>query len=181
MHWRCTPHHSRACPMRDAGRVDNLAPMQIELLSDRYLDQFKEMFVDYFVSDLKAPFAPEVIRDQIAPKPAEASAAGYAPVLLAVDGDRAVGFIQFQIDSEESDWNDRPGWGFIRECYVRRDYRRRGVGTALVQTADASMREAGASRAYLTCEDNFAFWESMGWERTGQTAPNGGEVLELAL
>ena len=43
------------------------------------------------------------------------------------------------------------------------------------------MKESGATRAYLTTEDTFDFWEALGWEKTDEMAPNGGIVMEKTL
>lgn len=155
--------------------------MQIELYEDRHREQFSEMFVTYFVDDLSAPFPEETIRTEIVPKFTELSIKKVAPILIATHEGEAVGFVNFQIDSPASNWNERPGWGMLREIYVRRDLRRRGLGTMLATIATRVMAESGATSAYLTADDGFAFWEAMGWTKTPEVAPNGGTVMEIDL
>lgn len=155
--------------------------MQIEQFTANHRAAFEDMFVDYFVNDFGAPMTPDVIREQICPKLITSSERGISPLLIALQDDKPIAFVSFQVDSEQSDWNDKPGWGFIRECYVRPELRGHGVGRILSDIACASLREAGATDAYLTTEDAFDFWEKAGWTRTGETAPNGGEVLTRSL
>lgn len=155
--------------------------MQIELYEDRHRDEFTKMFVTYFVEDFHAPFPQETISNEIVPKFTELSVNQVAPILLAVEGDEPIGFVNFQIDSPASNWNERPGWGMLREIYVKREFRRQGVGTVLATIATRVMRESGAKNAYLTTEDAFAFWEAMGWKKTEAMAPNGGSIMEINL
>ena len=156
--------------------------MKFEQYSDKYKKQFEDAFVDYFIDDLGAPLPEEGVRTKVVSSFRELNAKGVAPTILAIDDEGGLaGFVIFQIDSEKSDWNDRPGWGFIRECHVNKGWRRRGVGTALVTIACNVMKQSGAAEAYLTTEKDFEFWEHAGFTRTGEQAPNGGEVLTKKL
>lgn len=156
--------------------------MKFEQYTDQYQTQFEDMFVDYFVNDFGAPFPEEMIREKIVADFRSLNARGIAPTLLAIDDEGDVaGFVTFQVDSEDSDWNDRPGWGFIRETHVNRGWRRHGVGTALVGIACNVMKQSGATDVYLTTEGPFEFWENTGWKRSGEAAPNGGEILTKTL
>ncbi|WP_099331662.1 GNAT family N-acetyltransferase [Actinomyces minihominis] len=155
--------------------------MEIELYSEERHRAFSEMFLDYFLGDFKAPFSEEMIRDEIIPKYTELSKQNIAPILLAVEEGDPIAFINFQIDSENSNWNERPGWGMIREIHVNPGFRRHGVGSVLVRIATRVMRGSGATHAYLTTEDTFEFWEKLGWKRTDSIAPNGGTIMEKDL
>lgn len=59
--------------------------------------------------------------------------------------------------------------GELEDMYIMPEYRRRGIGTQLVQTAGATLREVGkvyVIRA-MACVDNTdvrAFWLSLGYE-----------------
>lgn len=155
--------------------------MQVELYQDHHDEQFADMFVSYFVNDFHAPFPEETIREAIVPRFVELSKRKVAPILIAFEDDVPLGFVCFQIDSSASDWNERPGWGMLRELYVDQRWRRRGVGSVLATVAVRAMAESGATQAYLTTEDAFGFWESLGWQKTEAVAPNGGTVMELVL
>ena len=155
--------------------------MQIELYDEQHRREFESMFVNYFTLDFHAPFPEEVIRNEVVPKYTDLSLRGVAPILMAFEGEEPIGFINFQIDSEASNWNERPGWGMIRELHVAPTWRRQGLGSVLVDIASRVMKESGATRAYLTTEDTFEFWEALGWRRTDEIAPNGGTVMEKTL
>ena len=155
--------------------------MEIELYDEAHRRQFEDLFVNYFTLDFHAPFSEAMIRSDIVPKYVDRSVRGVAPLLMAFEDGEPIGFINFQIDSEASNWNERPGWGMIRELHVAQAWRRRGVGSVLADIATRVMKESGATRAYLTTEDTFDFWEALGWEKTDEMAPNGGIVMEKTL
>lgn len=82
--------------------------------------------------------------------------------------DEHVGFIIAQIDTPKSDWCKREGWGFIRECFVRPDFRRRGIARSLVSKVEKDIIDAGAKDIYLTSdEEAIAFWQSVGYLDSG--------------
>lgn len=156
--------------------------MEMRLYDDSDNQNFQDSFVNYFVGDLNAPLPEQMIRDEIVPKYTDLSTRGIAPILLAIHDQQIVGFINFQIDSDKSNWNERPGWGMIRELHVDTQWRNQGIGTALVQVAVEAMRQSGAAEAYLTTEENVLdFWEHLGWRRTDAIAPNGGTIMEKTL
>lgn len=87
-------------------------------------------------------------------------------VLLAFDGERAVGFTQLypQFSSVGMDRN----W-LLNDLYVHESARKRGVATRLLEAARAWGREAGARWLMLeTGVDNYAaqaLYEKAGWAR----------------
>ncbi len=92
-----------------------------------------------------------------------------SPLLLLRDGDDLIGFCQYQTDSPESDWNLRPGWGFIREFYICPDRRGRGFGRTLAAAAVSRMGGLSSRPGiYLTAEpDAVGFWSRCGFYGTG--------------
>jgi GNAT superfamily N-acetyltransferase len=87
-------------------------------------------------------------------------------ILLALDGDRAVGFVQLY----PSFSSIRAAATFIlNDLYVEPDRRRDGAGRALIEAAAAMAREVGAaSLSLVTGADNLAartLYERLGWTR----------------
>ncbi len=68
------------------------------------------------------------------------------------------------------------GWdqwrGHIYRLAVHPDYRRRGIARALVGEIERRLRDRGAARIYALTytEDGAAFWASLPYERTSDTA-----------
>lgn len=81
---------------------------------------------------------------------------------------RLIGFINYQIDSSCSDWCERAGWGFIREVYVRPEFRGTGRGGQLVRHAEGVLRGNGAKSIYLTSENTGSYWQAQGYKHFGE-------------
>ena len=97
---------------------------------------------------------------------------------FALNGDVFTGFSVYQIDSAKSDWCKRPGWGFIREFYVVPQYRKQGTGRLLADHTEAALRTMGAKQLYLTSTGGIPFWQSCGWDLTGELCSNEQYILE---
>lgn len=101
-------------------------------------------------------------------------------ITLAAVGGEPAGFAIYQIDAPESDWNKRPGWGFIREFYVSPRARRQGIGRALAEHAAKRLLEK-TDRLYLTGDEDegaLAFWKACGYRGTGEVNENGTYTME---
>ncbi len=100
-------------------------------------------------------------------------------IALAFVDSEPAGFAIYQVDSEESDWCKRPGWGFIREFCVVPPCRRKGVGRALAAYAEKALAPE-TDRFYLTAHDRNAagFWTACGYRETGEIDKNGGSIME---
>ncbi|MDR3310415.1 MAG: GNAT family N-acetyltransferase [Oscillospiraceae bacterium] len=82
-------------------------------------------------------------------------------------GQSVAGFVWGQIDSA--------GRGFVREFYVKPEYRRRGYGSDIFRHLESCFARDGAAEAWLTAGDSAReFWESVGFVKTGVTADFNG-------
>lgn len=97
---------------------------------------------------------------------------------LAMEDSDCIGFSVYQIDSPESDWCKRPGWGFIREFYVVPEHRCAGIGKTLAHYTEASLHSLGAERLYLTADNAISFWQKCGWRLTEEVCSNELNILE---
>ena len=59
--------------------------------------------------------------------------------------------------------------GYIYHTVVRPEYRKQGIGTALINAAVSALNDEGITRVCLNVmesnEAGKAFWEKMGWEK----------------
>lgn len=97
---------------------------------------------------------------------------------MAMDGENCIGFSVYQIDTPESDWCKRPGWGFIREYYVAPPYRKQGLGRQLAAHTEQCLQQMGAKQLYLTSTEAVPFWQRCGWTLTDILCSNGQYILE---
>ena len=83
------------------------------------------------------------------------------------DGEKYAGFVIYQTDDINNDWNLKEGWGDVREIYVSPSSRRQGLGKFLLFTAEMKLKESGINRAYcLPYEESASFFTACGYEKT---------------
>jgi GNAT superfamily N-acetyltransferase len=103
----------------------------------------------------------------------ESFGAGPIPTaLVAHDGERFLGTVSLIACDEET----RPQYTpWIAALWVEPDYRRCGIGAALVDKAAKLAFDIGAQRVYLlTRERRLSFYEGMGWLGLEAGAPEAG-------
>lgn len=166
---------------RPAGK-DSMEKFEIREYDPTLEQVWVELFVRYAREDLQdTETAEEILRDKIARglflKNQEK---GISTIALAVADGRPAGFALYQVDSPESDWCRRPGWGLIREFCIVPEFRRRGYGKALAAYAKSKLLEK-TKLLYLTAHDAaaMAFWTSCGYRDTGEDDPNGCRIMTL--
>ena len=76
--------------------------------------------------------------------------------LVAVAGERIVGFVGTQVDRSEADAQERSGG--ISVVLVHPDWRRRGIGTGLHEAALAQLRREGVHNLRLGGGGAYRFW-----------------------
>lgn len=97
------------------------------------------------------------------------------------ENDEAIGFIQF-IPIELTNWFFNEKLGFIREFWVRKEYRRMGHGSELLELAERYFTENGIRKAVLTTNTASGFYEAKGYKKDGSfTAKNKNDVFVKKL
>ena len=97
------------------------------------------------------------------------------------EGDEVVGFIQF-VPVELENWFFREKLGFIREFWIKNEYRNVGNGSELLGLAEKYFIDNGICRAILTTDSAPAFYEAKGYKRDGNfTAKNKDDVFVKEL
>ena len=97
--------------------------------------------------------------------------------LLFLDDD-AKGFVNYQVDTHQSDWCEKETWGCIRELYVADDVRGQGYGRKLAEHAEKKLLTLSVPNIYLTTDDAIDFWVKIGYRDTGEIcAKNEGNIL----
>lgn len=125
--------------------------------------QFEKLFSDYYAElgcddDVPHLLSEYVICDLLA---------GLIKIELIKDGETFAGFVIYQIDDIDNEWNKKEGWGDIREIYVVPPLRCRGLGRFLLYTAEFKLRESGADKCYaLPSEGSEKFFEACGYAKS---------------
>lgn len=154
----------RACPNRFCIEL-------IVLTYDRSRAEFEELFrqyhreigVDPGVNEEK--FLASVLRWLREPE---------RWLLMARDhSDRPCGFSYFKVDRD-----DRPGWGYILEFFVRPEHRKKGLGRRLCDQSCSTLREVGVRLIWLTSNSHAEeFWRKCGFNFNGETGQNEQRVM----
>lgn len=150
-------------------------------------EAFEKLFIDYSLNDLRMQeedprITPGLLREKIVPLFLNTWKKGVGSIALCFAEDRCAGFACYQVDSEESDWCKRPGWGLVREFYIVPEFRRLGYGSSLAAYVVEKLQER-SDRLYLTAHDDAAaaFWAACGFRRTGEVNQNGTYTMEWPL
>ena len=79
--------------------------------------------------------------------------------IIAADGQELIGTVLAGTDGRR---------GYLMHLAVRQEYRRRGIGKALVERSLAALAAAGINKAHVfVFQDNAlgaAFWRGLGWQ-----------------
>ena len=139
--------------------------IKVSPLCDKFAEQFKEMFSQYYAELDCADDTAHLVDEYIIPD----LLAGLLRIdLLEVDG-VLCGFVIYQIDDIVNEWNLKEGWGDIREIYISPSHRRKGNGRFLLYSAEMKLREAGAKSAYcLPYESAVPFFTACGYSKTDE-------------
>lgn len=140
--------------------------------------QFTDLLSAYF-SELDSDIPEDILRGKLTDLIEDQHSKGIIRISLAANNKTLTGFSIFQIDTPESDWCKRPGWGFIREFYVAPDSRHQGYGSRLAAHTEQCLREMGAEKLYLTSDHAaLTFRQHCGWHPTEEQCTNGLPLLE---
>ena len=136
-----------------------------------------DLMVGYF-AELDSGIPEEIIRGKLSDLIDRQCMDETIHVAVAVENDKPIGFSVYQIDTPESDWCKRPGWGFIREFYVIPSFRNHGYGKALAAHTVQQLQSMGAQNLYLTSTEAVPFWQKCGWSWTQTLCSNDQYILE---
>ena len=151
--------------------------MTIHNYSITYQKHLTDMMVPY-MAELCCDVSEEIICTKLEAFIRQQWENGTIQILLAFDRQTPIGFSIYQIDAPDSNWCQRPGWGFIREFYVIPAYRKQGIGKRLAAHTEAVLRAMGAEHLYLTSDQAIPFWQRCGWRLTGEPSSNDQYILE---
>lgn len=144
-----------------------------QFITDFHRRDFCEMFKEYFTELGINVTDWEKLWDEMSDGKNKA-------YLCFVDGE-AAGFLMFtEIDFES--WFFKTKYGFIREFWVAKSYRGRGMGTELLRRAEDYFKGEGLSAAILTTETAEGFYLKNGYRQRGDIiAKNGDRVFVKEL
>ena len=134
-------------------------------LCDQTQSVFKKLFTDYYAELGCDDDVNHLVDEYIIPD----LLSGLIGVDLLKDGESFVGFVVYQIDDIDNEWNFKEGFGDVREIYLSPSSRGKGFGKFLLYSAEMKLKEAGATKAYcLPYEGAAGFFEACGYKDCGE-------------
>lgn len=134
--------------------------VKVSPLKDNEKQNFAKLFTDYYSELDCADDAAHLAEEYVIPD----LLAGLISVDMLYDGGQTAGFIIYQTDDIDNDWNFKEGWGDVREIYVVPSLRRQGLGRFLLYTAEMKLKECGVQKAYcLPCAGSEGFFRACGY------------------
>ena len=132
-------------------------------LTDKDEKSFRRLFTEYYTELGCDENITHLLDEYILPD----ILAGLIRIELLHGGEDFIGFVIYQIDDVDNEWNFKEGWGDIREIFVSPDSRRQGYGKFLLYTAEMKLRENGAVKSYcLPCAEAAPFFGACGYLKT---------------
>ncbi len=139
--------------------------LKVSPLKDETLPLFTALFKAYYAELGCEDDAETVVEDYVVPD----LLAGLLRVDVVEDDGAPAGFVIYQRDEIDNDWNFKEGWGDIREIYVHPSFRRKGLGRFLLYTAEMRLDESGTERAYcLPTPSALPFFKACGYADCGE-------------
>lgn len=106
---------------------------------------------------------------------------GVLALICYCDGVPA-GFSIAQTDRQPNPWCYREGQGFIREFFVRENFRKSGIGRDMAARTEEALLKDGAQGLYLTPSHNEGaqrFWRKMGYRDSGTIHPKNDQKIYI--
>lgn len=137
-------------------------------LNDTLKEDFERLFCEYYKELDCEDDAKHLVDEYILPD----LLAGLIKIDVLFDEQKFSGFVIYQVDDIDNEWNEKEGWGDIREIYVAPTSRGQGLGKFLLYTAEMKLRESGVDKAYCLPEERSEkFFISCGYIKTSNYSP----------
>lgn len=139
--------------------------IKVSPLTDNTCEKFKKLFCDYYAELGCDDDCGHLLDEYILPD----VLAGLVKCDILEENGKACGFVLYQIDDIDNEWNLKEGWGDIREIFVDSDHRQNGLGKFVLYTAEMKLKESGADKCYcLPFENAIPFFTACGYEKSEQ-------------
>ncbi|MDV3103385.1 GNAT family N-acetyltransferase [Thermococcus waiotapuensis] len=129
----------------------------MEFLTEKRLPDFQTLYTEFFM-ELRGKQGWKPAEEEAYRKEAEGYFRGGDLIFLALEGANAVGFIRV---------SSREGCFWVEEIYVRREFRGKGIGRALVERVEEEVKKHDSSLYLLVLpqdKDAIGFWKRLGYD-----------------
>lgn len=151
---------------------------EIQSFQEADYESFVDMFNSYFLDDLKnniqylkiqeiCSYLVETVKNKVV----------FLDLMKIYN--KPIGFIIYQTDSPESDWCQKEGFGFIREIYIKKEFRDQGLGKLLVSSTEKRLKDMDVEHIYLTSDNSGWFWNQRGYIITDEVGYRNGHPIYI--
>ena len=151
--------------------------MIIKTYENTQRQEFLKMLITYFNDDMKCNWSSEFIEDKILGLFEEKRSKEILYIDVLEENKQLIGFAIYQIDTPQSDWCKKEGWGFVRELYIQKDYRKQGYGYKLVKNIERCLINKNVKDIYLNADDAIIFWNKCNYINTNEVDADGMYTL----
>ena len=151
--------------------------MIIKTYENTQRQEFLKMLITYFNDDMKLNWRSEFIEDKILGLFEEKWSKEILYIDVLEENKQLIGFAIYQIDTPQSDWCKKEGWGFVRELYIQKDYRKQGYGYKLVKNIERCLINKNVKDIYLNSDDAIIFWNKCNYINTNEVNADGMYTL----
>lgn len=139
--------------------------VKVTPLNETMKEEFEKLFLKYYSELGCGEDAKGLIDECIIPD----LLCGLIKIDVLFNREEVAGFVIYQVDDINNEWNVKEGWGDIREIYLTPSARGQGLGKFLLYTAEMKLRESGADKAYcLPYESAEKFFVACGYAKTNE-------------
>ena len=151
--------------------------MIIKTYENTQRQEFLKMLITYFNDDMKFNWSSEFIEGKILGLLEEKRSKEILYIDVLEENKQLIGFAIYQIDTPQSDWCKKEGWGFVRELYIQKDYRKQGYGYKLVRNMERCLINKNVKDIYLNADDAIIFWNKCNYINTNEVDADGMYTL----
>ena len=151
--------------------------MIIKTYENTQRKEFLKMLITYLNDDMKFNWSSEFIEDKILGLFEEKWSKKILYIDVLEENKQLIGFAIYQIDTPQSDWCKKEGWGFVRELYIQKDYRKQGYGYKLVKNIERRLINENVKDIYLNADDAIIFWNKCNYINTNEVDSDGMYTL----
>ena len=167
--------HSASAPLATPARTTDFNPptlRRLDTVSALHLEELVDVLIDCVEGGASVSFMLPLSRETATTfwkRVASDVTNGQRVLIIAEDASGICGTVQLILDQPEN----QPHRADLSKMLVRRRARRRGLGEALMQAAEATARECGKTLLVLDTADGTAerLYQRLGWVRVG-AVPN---------
>jgi len=157
--------------------MDNLEFIQIKRENSLHFETAKKLWIPYFkeLNEHKKVLTDvDIVLNNLQKRVSIQGVRSNMHFEICLSNERAIGIANFAVDLGGIKGILDPGYGFIMEFYISKDFRRQGYGRCFYNHIEKVFLSHGVGFIYLTPDKitGQAFWTKFGFYNSGKVDPD---------